>query len=72
MTNLVFYEDNRRSHEDMVRDVRRLGEKLIREAEDIVGNDPDLGQITIEFEIDRYGGGVSTNMYVRRASYIYS
>lgn len=62
--------DNRRSHEDMVRDVRRLGEKLIKEAEDIVGNDPDLGQITIECEIDRYGG-VATTMSVHRESYIF-
>ena len=68
---LNIYEDNRRSQEDMVRDVRRLGEKLIREAEGIVGNDPDLGRITIKCEIDRYDGAVTT-MQVHRESYIVS
>lgn len=68
---LNIYEDNRRSHEDMVRDVRRLGEKLIREAEDIVGNDTDLADITITCEIDTYDG-VATSIDIKRRSFIHS
>lgn len=61
---------DKRSREEMVYDVRKIGEKLIKEAEDIVGKDPDLGNIVIEINIDALRD-TATTLSIERESYVF-
>lgn len=46
---------NKKNNEEMVRQIREIGESLMKDAEDMVGDTAHIISIEIKCEVDAYG-----------------